>query len=102
MITIWLLITLAVLILTIIFFFRFKTWKPLMLETEIDSRVNVPDHKLMVGMEGKTISRLAPAGKAVFNDITEEVFSQQDFIDENQQIIITKIENNKIIVKLKK
>jgi len=73
-----------------------------MLETEIDSRVNVPDKELTVGMEGKTISRLAPAGKAVFNGSTEEVFSQQEFIDENQPVVITKIEGNKIIVKLKK
>ena len=99
MITLWLIAILVALILTIIFFFRFKTWKPLMLETEIDSKVNVPDKKLTAGMEGRTISRLAPAGKAVFNGTTEEVFSQQEFIDENQQIIITKIEGSKIIVK---
>jgi len=73
-----------------------------MLETEIDSRVNVPDKELAVGTEGQTISRLAPAGKAVFNGSTEEVFSQQEFIDENQPVVIIKIEGNKIIVKLKK
>jgi membrane-bound ClpP family serine protease len=73
-----------------------------MLDTEIDSKVNVPDTNLTVGMEGKTISRLAPAGKAVFETSTEEVFSQHEFIDENQQVIITKIEGSKIIVKLKK
>ena len=72
-----------------------------MLETEIDSKVNVPDHNLTVGMVGKTVSRLAPAGKAVFETGTEEVFSYQDFIDENQQVVISKIDGNKIIVKLK-
>jgi membrane-bound serine protease (ClpP class) len=101
MLTIWLLIILTVLILGIIFFFRFKSWKPLMLETEIDSKMNVPDKNIAVGMEGKTISRLAPAGKAVFEKSTEEVFSQHEFIDENQQVILTKIEGSKIIVKLK-
>ena len=73
-----------------------------MLETEIDSKVNVPDINLAVGMEGKPISRLAPAGKATFETGTEEVFSQHEFIDENQQVVITKIEGSKIIVKLKK
>jgi len=102
MITLWLIIILITLILGTILFFRFKTWKPLMLKTEIDSKVNVPDQNITVGMEGKTVSRLAPAGKAIFENITEEVFSQNDFIDENQQIIITKIDGNKIIVKLKK
>ncbi|MCL2436151.1 MAG: NfeD family protein [Lentimicrobiaceae bacterium] len=102
MTTLWLTIVLITLILGVIFFFRFKTWKPLMLKTEIDSKVNVLDQKITVGMEGKTVSRLAPAGKAIFEEITEEVFSQNDFIDENQEVIITKIEGNKIIVKLKK
>jgi len=101
MTTLWLSISLIILIVGIIFFFRFKTWKPLMLETEIDSKVNIPDKNLTVGMEGKTISRLAPAGKAIFETGAEEVFSQQDFIDENQQVVIAKIEGNKIIVKLK-
>ena len=72
-----------------------------MLETEIDSKVNIPDKNLAVGMAGKTISRLAPGGKAVFETGTEEVFSQQDFIDENQQVVIAKMEGSKIIVKLK-
>jgi len=72
-----------------------------MLETEIDSRVNVPNRNISVGMEGKTISRLAPGGKAIFETGTEEVFSQYEFIDENQEVVIIKIEGSKIIVKLK-
>jgi membrane-bound ClpP family serine protease len=102
MLTLWLVIILIVLILGIIFFFRYKTWKPLMLETEIDSKMNVPDKNLTVGMVGTAISRLATSGKAAFETGAEEVCSQQDFIDENQQVIITKIEGSKIIVKLKK
>jgi len=101
MLTFWLVIILVLLVVGMVFFFRYKTWKPLMLKTEIDSKVNVLDSKITVGMEGKTISRLAPSGKAIFENITEEVFSQNDFIDENQTIVITKIEGNKIIVKLK-
>jgi membrane-bound ClpP family serine protease len=73
-----------------------------MLETEINSKVNVPDTNIAVGMEGKTVSRLAPAGKALIGNSTEEVFSQHDFIDENQEVIVTKMEGSKIIVKLKK
>jgi membrane-bound ClpP family serine protease len=101
MLTLWLVIILILLLLAIVFFFRYKSWKPLMLETEIDSKMNVPDKNISVGMEGKTISRLAPAGKAVFEKSTEEVFSQHEFIDENQPVVITKIEGSKIIVKLK-
>ena len=101
MLTLWLIIILVFLVAGILLFFRFKTWKPLMLETEIDSKVNVPDQNIAVGMEGKTISRLAPGGKAIFGNSTEEVFSQQEFIDENQQVVVTKMEGSKIIVKLK-
>ena len=101
MLTLWFIIVLLFLIIGIILFFRYKTWRPLMLETEINSKVNIPDKNILVGMEGKTISRLAPAGKAIFETGTEEVFSQREFIDENQQVIVTKIEGNKIIVKLK-
>ena len=101
MLTLWLIIILLSLVVWIFLFFRFKTWKPLMLEAEIDSKVNVPDKNIVVGMEGKTISRLAPGGKAVFDSGTEEVFSHHDFIDENKQIVVTKIDGNKIIVKLK-
>jgi membrane-bound ClpP family serine protease len=72
-----------------------------MLETEIYSKVNIPDENILVGMEGRTISRLAPAGKVFFENSTEEVFSQHDFIDENQVVVVTKIEGSKIIVKLK-
>jgi membrane-bound ClpP family serine protease len=90
-----------VLVFGFIFIFRTKTKEPLLLETEIDSKVNVPDGNISVGMEGRTLSRLASGGKAIFGDNIEEVFSQQDFIDENQPIVVTKIECNKIIVKLK-
>ena len=72
-----------------------------MLDTEIDSKVNVPDKNIEVGMEGRTISRLAPSGKAAFANSIEEVFSQHEFIDENQRVVITKVDGNKIIVKLK-
>jgi len=101
MLTLWLIVILVFLIIGILLFFRYKTWKPLMLETELDSKVNVPDINMKIGMEGKTVSRLAPGGKAIFETGTEEVFSQHEFIDENQQIVVTKLEGNKIIVKLK-
>ncbi|MBQ7550061.1 MAG: NfeD family protein [Bacteroidales bacterium] len=39
-------------------------------------------------------------GKANFNGEIVEVASYQDFIDENKQIVIIKIDENKIIVKL--
>lgn len=99
-------ITLAATVLFIIFIiimmFRKKTWKRVMLEDNITGKMNVIDEsKISVGMTGIAVSRLAPAGKGKFNNEIEEVHSSHGFIDVGKEIIITKIESNKIIVKLK-
>ena len=94
--------TAIVVVIVIVLFLRSNTWKKLALDTQIDSKVNDHATDLEEGMEGKTVSRLAPAGKAIFTGEAVEVFSSHEFIDENSKIIISKIEGNKIIVKLKK
>ena len=97
------LIATAITILVGIYFLlRSRTWRKLMLNTQIDSKVNeVNEAKIKVGSEGVTVSRLAPGGKANFNGEIAEVFSSHEFIDENREIIVLKIEGNKITVKLK-
>lgn len=95
--------TLVIVVVALIFTLRRKTWRKLMLSTEIDAKVNqVNEAKLHVGMEGVTLSRLAPMGKANFDGEIVEVDTYQDFIDEKQPVVIVKIEPNKIIVKLNK
>lgn len=88
-------------IITVVLFLRSKTWKRMTLTTQIDSKVNVQPDSLYVGMEGVSLSRLAPSGKAIFGQEIVEVFSSLDFIDQNTPIVISKIEGSKIIVKLK-
>lgn len=86
----------------IVLLLRSRTWKKLMLNTQIDSKVNEIDPaKIAVGQEGVSVSRLAPGGKALFNGEIVEVSSARDFIDENCPIVIVKIEGNKITVKIK-
>ncbi|MDZ7740728.1 MAG: NfeD family protein [Bacteroidota bacterium] len=81
---------------------RSKTWKRAMLSDDIDGKVNVIDKlKLKVGDEGKTISRLNPAGKALINDDYYEVHTQGDFVNPGTAVIVTKISFNKIYVKRK-
>lgn len=78
------------------------TWKRASLSSSINSRVNVVEtDKVKVGDSGRTVSRLAPMGKALINDIYWEVRSNGALIDENSEIEVIKIETNKIIVKLK-
>ena len=93
-------ITLGVSVIGLILALRSKTWNKAMLSTEIDSKVNtIEKGNLVVGEKGKTISRCAPMGKALFNDQFFEVSAYSDFIDEGEEIEIIKIAGNKIFVK---
>lgn len=94
--------TLAGTVATLYFSLKSRTWKRLMLNDTIDSKVNVVDaSKVRPGETGQTISRLAPAGKARINGDIYEVHSLSGFIDQHMEIEITKIDHQKIFVKLK-
>jgi membrane-bound ClpP family serine protease len=82
--------------------FRSKTWKKAMLNSELIGKVNIfePD-KVKPGDTGLTISRLNPMGKAMINGEYYEVTAKYSLIDQNTEIIVTKVEGNKIIVKSK-
>jgi membrane-bound ClpP family serine protease len=89
-------------VIILILALRSKTWKRLALSDEIDSKVNVIDlEKVQPGDRGKTVSRLAPMGKALINGEYYEVATTGDFIDQHSEVIITRIDHNKIIVKRK-
>ena len=79
---------------------RNKTWSKMGLKEEVASKVNIVDEeKIAVGATGTTISRLAPAGKAVINGQTCEVHTVSEFIDENRPVEVIKIDGYLIIVK---
>lgn len=95
-----LLLTIVVNVVGLVLALRSKTWNKAMLKTKIDSRVNVFDpSELKLGDKGITISRCAPMGKAQFHDKFYEVSTFTDFIDQNVEIEIIRIEGKKIIVK---
>ncbi|MEG2070129.1 MAG: NfeD family protein [Bacteroidales bacterium] len=97
-----LIVTILITIAAFILMLRSRTWKKLMLHTKIEGKMNeINEEKIAVGMNGMTISRLAPSGKGKFGDEIVEIFSVHDFIDVNSEVTIIKIEGNKIIVKLK-
>ena len=73
-----------------------------MLNSKIDSKVNIIDEQsLKIGDTGKAISRLVPAGKALFNNEFFEVRTTGEFLDPDTEIEVEKIEANKIFVKRK-
>lgn len=100
--TITLISTVVFSVVSIGFALRSGTWKKIMLDTEVDGKINtINDVELKPGDEGKTITRLNPMGKALINGEYYEVTSKDNLISENQEIIIVKVDRNKIIVKQK-
>jgi len=94
--------TVAVSFATIYYVFKRKTWKNMGLKANIESR-HEPFRidKIHPGDLGRTITRLAPIGKAVVNDITCEAKSTGGFINENTDIEVLKVLSTQIIVKPK-
>ncbi len=93
-----------VVFISLVFFIAKKTglWKSIALDTEIKSKSKSDiSTNLQVGSIGKTVSRLAPMGKVMIDRQLYEASSNGNFIDENVEIEIIKIKNNKIIVKQK-
>jgi len=94
--------TFVVFILLMVLVFRTGVLKKISLSDVIDGKANTMDVlDVKIGDEGKTISRLTTIGKAIINDKYYEVKTNGDFIEENKEIIIFKIFENQIYVKLK-
>lgn len=82
--------------------FNSGIWKKLQVQSSMDGKANVlEDGAINAGDTGKTISRLNPIGKAFINNLQVEVHTQDDFIDQDKDIIVIKVQQNKIFVKLK-
>lgn len=99
--TITLFSALAAVVIMGVIIFKSRTLKHMMLESNINGvAVNVKaENNFNVGDHGKTITRLAPIGKAMINDKMVEAKSMTGFIDENTEIEIVKIQNTNVIVK---
>ena len=81
---------------------RSNSFNRVSLKADIESTVASPrDMELNIGDVGVTLSRLAPIGKARFNNITVEAKSTGDFIDENTTVIIKRIEGYNVVVEVK-
>lgn len=97
------LISTAVLIgLTAVFMLKAGTWKKLMLNKAIDSKVDFvkkDEGRIKIGDKGKAITRLNPMGKVMIGNDFYEAKAMDKLIDQNTEVEIVKIESNKIIVK---
>lgn len=82
--------------------FKSNVWKKLSVQSTIDGKANVMEEgTIKIHDSGKTISRLNPIGKAFINNRQIEVQTNEGFIDQDKDIIVIKVQQNKIFVKLK-
>ncbi|NLY25894.1 MAG: hypothetical protein GX042_12935 [Bacteroidales bacterium] len=80
-----------------------KSLRRISLETNIDSKVDNSNlQKMEVGDTGVAISRLNPIGKVMVNDVEAEGKSfDGEFIEEETEIEIVRIETYQVLVKRK-
>jgi membrane-bound ClpP family serine protease len=80
-----------------------KSLERISLNTNIDDKVdNSYLQKIAVGDTGVTISRLNPIGKVLVNDVEAEGKSfDGEFIEEDTEIVVIKVETYNVLVKRK-
>lgn len=99
---VWVLIgTILLSILVIAFSLRARTWRKLMLKTNVEGTVDsdITEDQIKVGDRGETLTRLAPMGKIKINDIVREAKSLEGYIDEHRPIEIVSVDGTSISVK---
>lgn len=93
-------IDVVIVVVTLVVMLKEKTWKRLELHEEIDSAVKDNSKLLHVGQRGRTITRIAPMGTAVFQGVSCEVKSADNtFIDPGVEVEVTRLEDSQIYVK---
>lgn len=82
-------------------FLRPRTWNRVALKTNIESQVQTEDiqRQVEVGVQGSTLTRLAPMGKVQVGDRIFEAKSLDSYIDPRRQVVVIGYENSNIIVR---
>ncbi|MDO9257050.1 MAG: hypothetical protein Q7U54_16125 [Bacteroidales bacterium] len=95
--------TLVVTVVTLYYSFKAGTWKRMALKTTVDGKMDqLEGINIKEGASGTSVSRLAPSGKAMINNDIVEVHTYGEFIDQEIEIIVISVKDNKIIVTTKK
>ncbi len=94
--------TLVVTVAILYYSFKAGTWKRMALKTTVDGKMDqLKGMNIKEGDNGITVSRLAPAGKAMINNDIIEVHTYGEFIDQEKEITVISVKDNKITVTLK-
>lgn len=94
--------TMVLIGLTVVFMLKAGTWRRLMLNKAIDSKVDFvrrDEGRIKAGDTGRTITRLNPGGKVMIGDEYYEARALDQLIDQNSDVEVVKIDSNRIIVK---
>jgi len=93
--------TLFTMMLVLYIAFKTGTWKKVMLNNSVISRVEygLSEDIVKVGDTGETITRLNPIGKVMINEQVYEGKSVGGFINEHTKVEVIKVQRNNIIVK---
>ena len=94
-------ITIVASVIILAFSLRSRTWKNVMLNTNIDGKVNEGpvEGSIKPGDKGESITRLAPVGKVRVNNIVMEAKSISGYLDPHLKIEVVKISGSQLIVK---
>lgn len=99
---VWVLIgTILLSVFVIAISLRARTWSRLMLKTDIKGTVDtsLSEDQVKPGDRGQTLTRLAPMGKILINDLVREAKSVEGYIDEHTDIEVVSVEGTRISVK---
>jgi membrane-bound ClpP family serine protease len=89
----------AIVFIALVILLKGETWKRVALDDKLEGKsVESVENIIKLGDKGKTISRLNPVGKAVFEERIFEVSTSGDFVDEDVEVEVTKVQGNKIRV----
>ena len=93
-------VVVLLLILTALFL-RSRTWNRFTLKTNIESRVQPLEieTQVEVGVQGTTLTRLAPMGKVQIGGRTFEAKSLDSYIDPRRQVTVIGYDNASIVVR---
>lgn len=82
-----------------------KIKPPIVLDEDLKAGNNFlseNDMEYFIGKKGYAITDLKPLGKGEFDGVKLEVISEGQYIKKDTKLVITKIENNKMVVKEEK
>ena len=99
---VWVLIgTLLLSVFVIAMSLRARTWDRLMLKTNIQGTVDtdLTEEQIKVGDHGTTLTRLAPMGKVMVNELVREAKSIEGYVDEHEEIEVVSVQGTRINVK---